>query len=85
MDWCVCYVDIWDIFLVEDGFYFFFGFNVDGKNVWFWMNDWIGLIWVGYRKVVFFVECELFWLFGGYGGFVFEGIEDDLNFIVLIG
>lgn len=81
----VRYVDIWDIFLVEDGSYSSFGPDVDGKNARLRTNDRIGLTWDGYRKVAFFVERELSRLLGGYGGLAFEGIEDDPNFIVLTG
>jgi len=81
----VRYVDIWDIFLAEDGSYSSFGPDVDGKNTRLRTNDRIGFTWAGYRKVAFFVERELLRLLGGYGGLAFEGVEDDPNFIVLTG
>lgn len=81
----VRYVDIWDIFLAEDGSYSSFGPDVDGKNARLRTNDRIGFTWAGYRKVAFFVERELLRLLGGYGGLAFEGVEDDPNFIVLTG
>ncbi|MCK7613091.1 SGNH/GDSL hydrolase family protein [Roseibium sediminicola] len=81
----VRYVDIWDIFLAEDGTYSSFGPDVDGKNARLRTNDRIGFTWAGYRKVAFFVERELLRLLGGYGGLAFEGVEDDPNFIVLTG
>jgi len=81
----VRYVDIWDIFLAQDGSYSSFGPNVDGKNARLRTNDRIGFTWDGYRKVAFFVERELLRLLGSYGGLAFEGIEDDPNFIVLTG
>lgn len=81
----VRYVDIWDIFLAQDGSYSSFGPNVDGKNARLRTNDRIGFTWDGYRKVAFFVERELLRLLGSYGGLAFEGVEDDPNFIVLTG
>jgi uncharacterized protein len=81
----VRYVDIWDIFLAEDGGYSSFGPDVDGKNARLRTNNRIGFTWAGYRKVAFFVERELSRLLGGYGGLAFEGVEDDPNFIVLTG
>ncbi|MES0881405.1 SGNH/GDSL hydrolase family protein [Roseibium sp. SCP14] len=79
------YVDIWDIFLAEDGSYSSFGPDVDGKNARLRTKNRIGFTWAGYRKVAFFVERELSRLLGGYGGLAFEGVEDDPNFIVLTG
>ncbi len=81
----VRYVDLWDIFLSEDGAYTSFGPDVDGKNTRLRTNDRIAFTWAGYRKVAFFVERELSRLLGGYGGLAFEGVEDDPNFIVLTG
>lgn len=81
----VRYVDIWDIFLAEDGSYSSFGPDVDGKNTRLRTKDRIGFTWPGYQKVAFFVDRELLRLLGGYGGLAFEGIEDDPNFIVLTG
>lgn len=79
------YVDIWDIFLAEDGSYSTFGPDVDGKNARLRTKDKIGFTWAGYRKVAFFVERELSRVLGGYGGLAFEGVLDDPNFIVLTG
>ncbi len=81
----VRYVDIWDIFLAEDGSFSSYGPDVDGKNTRLRTNDKIDFTWAGYRKVAFFVERELSRLLGGYGGLAFEGVEDDPNFIVLTG
>lgn len=81
----VRYVDIWDIFLAEDGSYTSYGPDVDGKNKRLRTQNRIGFTWAGYRKVAFFVERELSRLLGGYGGLAFEGVEDDPNFIVLTG
>ncbi|GAB4514580.1 MAG: hypothetical protein Tsb0019_12650 [Roseibium sp.] len=81
----VRYVDIWDIFLAEDGSFSSYGPDVDGKNARLRTNDRIGFTWAGFRKVAFFVERELSRLLGGYGGLAFEGVEDDPNFIVLTG
>jgi len=81
----VRYVDIWDIFLAEDGSYSSYGPDVDGKNARLRTNDRIGFTWAGYRKVAFFVERDLSRLLGGYGGYAFEGVSDDPNFIVLTG
>lgn len=79
------YVDIWDIFLSEDGSYSTFGPDVDGKNARLRTKDKTGFTWAGYRKVAFFVERELSRVLGGYGGLAFEGVLDDPNFIVLTG
>ena len=81
----VRYVDIWDIFLAEDGSYSSFGPSVDGKRTRLRTNDRIGFTWPGYQKVAFFVDRQLLRLLGGYGGLAFEGVEDDPNFIVLTG
>ncbi|MEP3049075.1 MAG: GDSL-type esterase/lipase family protein [Roseibium sp.] len=81
----VRYVDIWDIFLAEDGSYSSFGPDVDGKNARLRTNNRIDFTWAGYRKVAFFVERELSRILGGYGGLAFEGVADDPNFIVLTG
>jgi hypothetical protein len=81
----VRYVDIWDIFLAEDGSYSSYGPDVDGKNTRLRTGERIGFTWAGYRKVAFFIERELSRLLGGYGGLAFEGVEDDPNFIVLTG
>ena len=81
----VRYVDLWDIFLAEDGSYTSYGPDVDGKNTRLRTKNRIGFTWPGYRKVAFFVERELSRLLGGYGGLAFEGVEDDPNFIVLTG
>ena len=81
----VRYVDIWDIFLAEDGSYSSYGPDVNGKNTRLRTKNKIGFTWAGYRKVAFFVERELSRLLGGYGGLAFEGVEDDPNFIVLTG
>ncbi len=81
----VRYVDIWDIFLAEDGSYSSYGPDVDGKNARLRTGDRIDFTWAGYRKVAFFVERELSRILGGYGGLAFEGVEDDPNFIVLTG
>lgn len=79
------FVDIWDIFLTEDGSYSTFGPDVDGKNARLRTKDKTGFTWAGYRKVAFFVERELSRVLGGYGGLAFEGVLDDPNFIVLTG
>ncbi|MCX2725316.1 DUF459 domain-containing protein [Roseibium salinum] len=81
----VRYVDIWDIFLAEDGSYSSYGPDVDGKNARLRDSDRIDFTWAGYRKVAFFVERELTRILGGYGGLAFEGVEDDPNFVVLTG
>ncbi|WP_346892203.1 DUF459 domain-containing protein [uncultured Roseibium sp.] len=79
------YVDIWDIFLNEEGGYSSYGPNVDGKNARLRSGDKIGFTWAGYQKVAFFVERELSRILGGYGGYAFEGVDDDPDFIVLTG
>lgn len=81
----VRYVDIWDIFLAEDGSYSSFGPDVDGKNARLRTGDRVGFTWAGYQKVAFFVERDLLRMLGSYGGLAFEGVEDDPNFIVLTG
>lgn len=79
------FVDIWEIFLSEEGEYSSFGPDVDGKRRRLRTSDKTGFTWAGYRKVAFFVERQLSRVLGGYGGFAFEGVEDDPNFIVLTG
>ncbi|WP_208999074.1 SGNH/GDSL hydrolase family protein [Roseibium sediminis] len=79
------FVDIWDIFLSEQGTYSSYGPDVDGKRRKLRSDDRIGFTWAGNQKVAFFVERELLRLLGGYGGLAFEGVEDDPNFIVLTG
>ena len=79
------YIDIWDIFLNEEGSYSAYGPDVDGKNTRLRSGDKIGFTWAGYQKVAFFVERELSSMLGGYGGYAFEGVDDDPNFIVLTG
>jgi len=79
------FVDIWDIFLSENGNYTSFGPDVDGQRRRLRSQDKIGFNWSGNQKVAFFVERELLRLLGGYGGLAFEGVEDDPNFIVLTG
>lgn len=79
------FIDIWEIFLSEEGEYTSYGPDVEGKNQRLRTSDGIGFTWPGYRKVAFFVERELSRMLGGYGGLAFEGVEDDPNFIVLTG
>lgn len=79
------FVDIWDIFLNEEGAYSSYGPNVAGKNALLRSSDRTGFTWAGYQKVAFFVERELSSILGGYGGYAFEGVDDDPNFIVLTG
>lgn len=79
------YVDIWDIFLNEEGTFSSYGPDVDGKNARLRAGDKIGFTWAGYQKVAFFVERELSRILGGYGGYAFEGVDDDPDFIVLTG
>jgi len=79
------FVDIWDIFLNEEGAYSSYGPSVDGKNVRLRAGDKTGFTWAGYQKVAFFVERELSRILGGYGGYAFEGVDDDPDFIVLTG
>lgn len=81
----VRFVDIWEIFLAEDGSFSPSGPDVDGKNTRLRTRDGIAFTWDGYRKVAFFVERELSRILGGYGGMAFEGVDDDVNFIVLTG
>jgi hypothetical protein len=79
------FVDLWDIFLNEEGAYSSFGPSVEGKRVRLRSGDKIGFTWAGFHKVAFFVERELSRILGGYGGYAFEGVDDDPNFIVLTG
>ncbi len=81
----VWFVDIWDIFLNDEGAYSSFGPSVEGKRLRLRSKNKIGFTWAGYKKVAFFVERELSRILGGYGGYAFEGIDDDPNFIVLTG
>ncbi len=79
------FIDIWDIFLSDAGEYTSFGPDVDGTNRRLRTSDRIGFTWAGHQKIAFFVERELIRLLGGFGGLVFEGVDDDPNFMVLTG
>ncbi|MTI45009.1 DUF459 domain-containing protein [Roseibium hamelinense] len=81
----VRFIELWDVFLNDEGVYSSFGPDVDGKRARLRTKTQIDFTWAGFRKVAFFVERELSRLLGGYGGLAFEGIEDDPNFIVLTG
>ncbi len=79
------FVDIWDVFLDEDGQYTAQGPDVDGKVRRLRANDGVGFTWSGYRKVAFFCEREIARVIGSSGAFAFDGVDDDPNFVVLTG
>lgn len=79
------FVDIWDVFLNEEGKYTSYGPDVEGKRRQLRSNDGVGFTWPGFRKVAFFAEREIARIIGSSGAFAFDGVEDDPNFIVLTG
>ncbi|WP_417772953.1 GDSL-type esterase/lipase family protein [Stappia sp.] len=79
------YVDVWDVFLDENGGYTSFGPDVEGKRRRLRDGDGIGFTWPGRRKLAFFAERAVARILGSSGAYAFEGVEDDPNFIVLTG
>ncbi|NRG17302.1 DUF459 domain-containing protein [Rhizobiales bacterium] len=79
------FVDIWDVFLSEDGKYTSYGPDVEGQKRRLRDGEGFGFTWSGYRKVAFFCEREISRVIGSSGAFAFDGVEDDPNFIVLTG
>ncbi|MXN65306.1 DUF459 domain-containing protein [Stappia sp. GBMRC 2046] len=79
------FVDIWDVFLSEDGKYTSYGPDVEGQKRRLRDGAGFGFTWSGYRKVAFFCEREISRVIGSSGAFAFDGVEDDPNFIVLTG
>jgi hypothetical protein len=79
------FVDVWDVFMSEDGKYTSYGPDVEGKRRQLRSSDGVGFTWPGFRKVAFFAEREIARIIGSSGAFAFDGVEDDPNFIVLTG
>lgn len=79
------YVDVWDVFLDENGGYTSYGPDVDGTRRKLRSDDGIGFTWHGRRKIAFFVERQIARILGSSGSFAFDGVDDDPNFIVLTG
>ncbi|WP_306027912.1 GDSL-type esterase/lipase family protein [Stappia sp. MMSF_3263] len=79
------YVDVWDVFLDENGGYTSYGPDVEGTRRRLRSGDGIGFTWPGRRKIAFFAERSIARILGSSGAFAFEGVEDDPNFIVLTG
>lgn len=79
------FVDVWEAFQDENGEYTAFGPDITGKRR--QLRDKLGIYytWAGYRKVAYFVEREIARIFGSATAFIFEGVKDDPNFIVLTG
>ncbi|MTI16922.1 DUF459 domain-containing protein [Rhodobacteraceae bacterium RKSG542] len=79
------FVDVWKPFLDENGLYTNQGPDVDGKRRRLRANDGVYFTWAGYRKLAYFVEREIARVFGSASAFIFEGVKDDPNFVVLTG
>lgn len=79
------YVDVWDVFLDENGGYTSYGPDVEGTRRQLRSGDGVGFTWHGRRKIAFFAERSIARILGSSGAFAFEGVEDDPNFIVLTG
>ncbi len=79
------FVDIWAAFQSEEGEYTPHGPDITGKRRRLRAKDGVYFTWAGYRKVAYFVEREIARIFGSATAFIFEGVKDDPNFIVLTG
>ncbi len=79
------FVDIWTTFQSEAGEYTTHGPDISGKRRRLRAKDGVYFTWAGYRKVAYFVEREIARIFGSATAFIFEGVKDDPNFIVLTG
>ncbi len=79
------HVDVWDVFLDENGGYTSYGPDVEGTRRRLRSGDGVGFTWHGRRKIAFFAERAIARILGSSGAFAFEGVEDDPNFIVLTG
>lgn len=79
------YVDVWDVFLDENGGYTSYGPDVAGTRRKLRSDEGIGFTWHGRRKIAFFVERQIARILGSSGSFAFDGVDDDPNFIVLTG
>jgi hypothetical protein len=79
------YVDVWDVFLDENGGYTSYGPDVEGKRRRLRDSAGVGFTWHGKRKLAFFAERAIARILGSSGANAFEGVEDDPNFIVLTG
>ncbi len=79
------FVDIWAAFQSEEGEYTPHGPDITGKRRRLRAKDGVYFTRAGYRKVAYFVEREIARIFGSATAFIFEGVKDDPNFIVLTG
>ncbi|KZL20751.1 hypothetical protein PsAD2_01239 [Pseudovibrio axinellae] len=79
------FVDIWAAFQNEHGEYTAHGPDISGKLRRLRGNTGVYFTWAGYRKVAYFVEREIARIFGSATAFIFEGVKDNPNFIVLTG
>ncbi|WP_068086973.1 GDSL-type esterase/lipase family protein [Polycladidibacter stylochi] len=79
------FVDIWKVFQDDNGLYLAFGPDVSGKQKRLRTKDGVFFTFSGYRKIAYYVEREIARIFGSSTAFVFEGVKDDPNFIVLTG
>lgn len=79
------YVDVWDVFLDENGGYTSYGPDVAGTRRKLRSDEGIGFTWHGRRKIAFFVERQIARILGSSGSFAFDGVDDDPDFIVLTG
>lgn len=79
------FVDIWNAYLDETGVYTSHGPDINGKRKRLRDRDGVYFTWDGYRKMAFFVEREIARVFGSASAFIFEGVKDDPNFMVLTG
>lgn len=79
------YVDVWDVFLDENGGFTSYGPDIEGKRRRLRDGDGVGFTWPGRRKLAFFAEQAIGRILGAGGVNAFEGVEDDPNFIVLTG
>ncbi len=79
------FIDLWEVFLNEEGEFAVSGPDVDGKTKRLRARDGLGFTWAGFRKIAFFVKQEITRTLGALGAFVYEEGKGDPNFIVLTG